>query len=66
MSVRQLFTSTGATVTIGHRIGKGGEGSVHQVDSNRQHVAKIYNNPPDADKQDKLRLMATLTDPEHQ
>lgn len=63
MSVRQLFTSTGATVTIGHRIGKGGEGSVHQVDSNRQHVAKICNNPPDADKQDKLRLMATLTDP---
>lgn len=61
---KTLYTSTGIAVAIGREIGKGGEGSVFEVPSHVNQVAKIYHNNklPDQKKQAKLRFMAAAVD----
>ena len=55
-----LFTSKGAPVNIGRELGKGGEGSVFDVPSLSNQVAKVYhpNRLPSPKKQAKLSFMA--------
>ena len=61
-----FVTGAGATIEIGRELGKGGEGAVYEILSNHHVVAKLYNahHMPDAQKQDKLRFMATTADKE--
>lgn len=61
-----FVTGMGKTIEIGRELGKGGEGSVHEVPANHHWVAKLYNahHQPDAPKQAKLRFMATTADKE--
>ncbi len=44
-------------------LGKGGEGVVWELEHHADLVCKIYNTPPDADKQRKLRVMAEMCTP---
>jgi len=55
-----VVTGKGVQIQIGRELGKGGEGSVYEVLTNVQQVAKLYNhhNMPDAQKHAKLRYMA--------
>lgn len=54
-----LYTSQGNQITLGKKLGEGGEGYVCAVNEQPQQVAKIYHitHLPDADKQAKLRYM---------
>lgn len=49
---------------LGRQIGRGGEGSVFEIDGDAESVAKIYHEAPDADRADKLRWMSSLDDPQ--
>ncbi len=62
MSTTQLFTSTGKELSLGLTLGKGGEGTVHQINGDPHRVAKVYHAIPDGDRQEKLRVMASLGD----
>lgn len=59
-----LFTASGKALPIGAELGKGGEGSVFEVPSLSQQVAKVYHpkHLPDADKAAKLAYMASTAD----
>lgn len=57
---KSLFTSRGETIQLGRELGRGGEGSVFELASNPNQVAKIYHQTPDLKKQDKLRYMSTV------
>ncbi|CAI7974334.1 protein kinase YegI [Frankia sp. Hr75.2] len=62
MSTTRLFTSTGKELSLGLTLGKGGEGTVHQINGDPRHVAKVYHTIPDGGRQEKLRVMASLGD----
>ncbi|WP_239395538.1 helix-hairpin-helix domain-containing protein [Frankia sp. CiP3] len=62
MSTTRLVTSTGIELSLGPVLGKGGEGSVHQINGDPGRVAKLYHKVPDNDRQEKLRLMASRRD----
>lgn len=59
-----FFTSRGEQIQIGRELGRGGEGSVFEVPSSSNQVAKIYhqNKLPDSKKQEKLRFMVEASD----
>ena len=53
-----LFDVSGKAISLGHKLGSGGEGSVHEVPAiSSELVAKIYHKPLKPDKQEKLRAM---------
>jgi len=62
--VRTLWRSDGSTVWLGEAIGRGGEGSVHEIAQSPELVAKIYAPAPTADRIAKLRAMVALCTPE--
>jgi DNA-binding helix-hairpin-helix protein with protein kinase domain len=49
--------SAGRQLTLGERLGAGGEGAVHAVVGHPALAAKIYHQPPDAEQLDKLQAM---------
>ena len=52
------YDSNGNRLTLGKKIGSGGEGDVYDlVSPGRNIVAKIYHKPLEIEKQEKLRLM---------
>jgi len=57
-----FVTASGAEVRLGRELGKGGEGSVFEVPSLPNQVAKLYHQNLDKPKQDKLRYMACHVD----
>lgn len=57
-----LFTSKGIPINIGRELGKGGEGSVFEVHTLGNQVAKLYHKAPDLKKQAKLSFMASNAD----
>ena len=59
-----FVTGRGVTIQIGRELGKGGEGSVHEVLTNPDQVAKLYHadKMPDDPKQAKLSFMAAAAD----
>lgn len=59
---KTLVTSKGAPIQIGRELGKGGEGSVFEVPSFANQVAKLYHQLPDTKKQAKLTFMASTVD----
>ncbi len=63
---RIFVTGKGKAIEIGRELGKGGEGSVYEIATSLDSVAKIYNklHQPDTSKQAKLRFMATTGDTE--
>jgi DNA-binding helix-hairpin-helix protein with protein kinase domain len=53
-----IFDDGGYKISIGKKIGSGGEGDVYEILShNQEFVAKIYHKPLDKEKQQKLKLM---------
>ena len=59
---RSLYTSKGTTVSLGRELGKGGEGSVYELQTLTEQVAKLYHKAPDQKKQAKLTFMASAAD----
>ena len=59
---KTLFTSKGKQIAVGRQLGKGGEGSVHEVPALTDQVAKLYHKAPDQMKQTKLSFMASTAD----
>ncbi|QBY56176.1 helix-hairpin-helix domain-containing protein [Cupriavidus oxalaticus] len=59
----ELFDSNGRRIALGRVLGRGGEGTVHEVPSISQHlVAKVYHEPIAPEKQAKLRAMVGRVD----
>src|SRR4051794_7653329 len=54
------FDHTGREIVLDGKIKKGGEGAVFNVRSNRQVVAKVYNDPVSNEKAAKLAAMLRL------
>jgi DNA-binding helix-hairpin-helix protein with protein kinase domain len=59
---QRFVTASGAEIRLGRELGKGGEGSVYEVPSLPNQVAKLYHQNIDKPKQDKLRFMANQVD----
>ena len=59
----ELYDGQGRRVTLGRVLGRGGEGSVHEVPSISPHlVAKVYHGAISPEKQAKLRAMVARAD----
>jgi DNA-binding helix-hairpin-helix protein with protein kinase domain len=57
---QMIFDDSGCRLSIGKKIGSGGEGDVYEISSyNQEFVAKIYHKSLDVEKRDKLKLMVT-------
>jgi len=55
-----LFDSRGSPVSLGKKVGSGGEGDVYEIAPHRKDVlAKIYHKPLSAERQEKLRVMVS-------
>ncbi len=52
----------GRRIELGRELGRGGEGVVYDLPDQPDFVAKLYHAPPDASKQQKLRLRADAID----
>lgn len=59
---RTLYTSRGTAIDVGRELGKGGEGSVFELPTLSNQVAKLYHKAPDSKKQAKLSYMASTAD----
>jgi DNA-binding helix-hairpin-helix protein with protein kinase domain len=60
-----LYDATGRPVTLGRKVGSGGEGAVFDVTNSQAQgltVAKVYHQPLSRDHQDKIRGMAANCD----
>lgn len=60
----QYVDQLGRTISLGKRIGAGGEGTVYEVAGAEDLVAKIYKQAATPDKAAKLAAMAQLATPE--
>lgn len=56
--------NSGKTIQLGSELGRGGEGAVYEVAFDPAVVAKIYHQPPEAKKAEKLLTMVQLATPE--
>jgi len=57
--LKPFLDSSGSRILLGKKIGSGGEGDVYELlNSHKDLVAKIYHKPLEAQKQEKLLLMA--------
>jgi len=57
---QQLYSSDGKPISLGRKLGQGGEGAVHEVSSQSDLVAKIYHNATTREKAAKLTAMVVL------
>jgi DNA-binding helix-hairpin-helix protein with protein kinase domain len=55
-----LFDDQGRRVVLGAELGRGGEAAVYTVEGQPELVAKIYHQPPGAEKTEKLAQMVRL------
>ncbi|MGB2662559.1 MAG: hypothetical protein WAK48_01060 [Candidatus Acidiferrum sp.] len=55
-----LFDNQGRRVSLGAELGRGGEATVYFVEGQPELVAKIYHQPPGAEKTEKLSQMVKL------
>jgi DNA-binding helix-hairpin-helix protein with protein kinase domain len=60
----QYFDMRGQAVTLGPRLGSGGEGAVFEMLGADRQVAKLYHRPVSREQADKLRRMVELVCPE--
>lgn len=56
----EVVDGQGRSVVLGQAIGRGGEGTVFEIQSSKDHVAKIYHSTLSAERADKIRTMVTL------
>lgn len=56
----RLVDAQGSVVTLGKSIGKGGEGEVFELRSHAGYVGKLYHQPLDRDKSEKLAAMTRM------
>jgi len=61
--VPTLHDSRGRPVALGREIGRGGEGAVFEIAGDPAAVAKVYHDPVDNTKVDKLTTMSRLANP---
>lgn len=61
MSKHAFFDQDGKPIIMGKELGKGGEGTVFELQNNSSIAAKIYFNPPDTEKASKILSMATCS-----
>jgi DNA-binding helix-hairpin-helix protein with protein kinase domain len=64
MTPRSFYDNRNRPVALGTELGRGGEGSVFVVVGQPSCVAKVYHQPPDASKEQKLKAMAALARPD--
>ncbi len=62
-SQHRMTDSAGNVIVLGAELGRGGEGTVHEVASDRRLVAKVYIRAVDSEKAAKLRVMTQLGTP---
>jgi DNA-binding helix-hairpin-helix protein with protein kinase domain len=55
-----FFDDQGKRVGLGVELGRGGEAAVYSVEGQPEFVAKIYHQPPDGEKTEKLEQMVRL------
>ena len=60
MAQTTLLDKQGRRICLGAELGRGGEASVYSVDGQPTLVAKIYHQPPGAEKAEKLSQMVEL------
>jgi len=60
MLPRALFDEQGRRISLGPELGRGGEAAVYSVEGQPELVAKIYHQPPGAEKAEKLSEMVKL------
>jgi DNA-binding helix-hairpin-helix protein with protein kinase domain len=60
MPLPPLFDDQGRRLTLGAELGRGGEAAVYLVEGQPELVAKIYHQPPNAEKTEKLAQMVKL------
>src|SRR5579884_1993731 len=60
MTPSSLFDHAGRPVRLGQRLGTGGEGSVYEVTTAPDLVAKVYHKVPGVQLQEKLCAMVGL------
>src|SRR5258706_14845229 len=58
----RLFDGRGIPLELGRELGRGGEGSVFEVLTRTELVAKLYHVAPENAKQDKLQYMVSSAD----
>ena len=56
----KVFNSAGKLVRLAGEIGRGAEGTIFEVTSNRGLAAKVYNEPLGSDKAAKIAAMARV------
>lgn len=54
----RLISANRGPIRLGRELGRGGEGAVFELADHSDFVAKLYHRPPDANKAEKLRVMA--------
>ena len=59
---KAYVSGKGSLVKLGRELGKGGEGSVYEIEGVDSQVAKLYHRPLDSKKQAKLSYMAATVD----
>jgi DNA-binding helix-hairpin-helix protein with protein kinase domain len=59
----RVYDSSGASLSLGPELGRGGEGTVWNT-PDQTVVAKVYHNPVESEKIDKLRVMSCAVTPE--
>ena len=57
---QQLYSSQGGPVSLGARLGQGGEGAVYEVIDRAGFVAELYHKAVSAEKAEKLSAMVAL------
>jgi DNA-binding helix-hairpin-helix protein with protein kinase domain len=55
-----FYTSQAAEITLGAKLGSGGEGEVYELRGEPELVAKLYHEPLAAEKAEKLQVLARL------
>ncbi len=56
----RIVNGSGAEVRFGRELGRGGEGSVFEIEGRSDLVAKLYHKPLSKEKQDKIEAMVRL------
>lgn len=57
---RIFYNSQSQPIQIGQKVGTGGEGTVYEIFGQSDFVAKVYHEPPDAEKVEKLIALSRL------
>ncbi|MEJ8306123.1 helix-hairpin-helix domain-containing protein [Saccharibacillus sacchari] len=56
----RIVNGSGVEVRFGRELGRGGEGSVYEIEGRSDLVAKLYHKPLSKEKQDKIEAMVRL------